>query len=54
MNTEAAGGAAEVPVVGPQGGHDELPLELLTSLFQGHSLGDELVDDLRQTSIEII
>src|SRR5690606_32438099 len=54
VNPQAASGAAEVPVVGPQGGDDELPFDLLTRLLEGHPLGDELVDDLRQTSIEIL
>ena len=54
MDSQAARRATVVPVVGAQGGRDELPFEFLTSLLQGQSLADQLIDDLMQSAVVVL
>ena len=54
MDSEAARRTTIVPVVGPQGGRDELPFELLTGLLQSQPLADELIDDLVQPAVVVL
>src|SRR5262249_33650430 len=46
--------AAEVPAVGLERSDDELFFVLPSGLFQGQASANELVDDLIQTSVEVL
>src|SRR6185369_7085872 len=54
MNAEGLRRAAEVATVGFEGSDDELFFELPPGLIQGQASADELVNDLVETSVEVL
>src|SRR5687767_15673231 len=52
MHAERARGAANVAGVGFQRSDDELFLELPARLFESDALADQLIHDLKQTSVQ--